>query len=420
MKYWPAVVSATVALAVAIPVANELVPGFGLFERAGASAKETEDGEAIPAPEALSGVEVDRMFLGEESVTAPAGANRVAHLTVDPRMQKASESALKSRRIPVGGAMVMDLRSGELLVYAARRSGNAKEDPLLSGNAPAADIFKVVTATALVNMTGARATTRYCHRDPGKTLELDDLIEDEEKDIWCPELGEALGRNQDAPFARAAYRSLSPDVLEKTAQAFGFGSPVPFDLPVEASQVKVPDTETGLLETAIGADHATLSAVQGLVLASTIASKGVVVQPVLVREIEEAGGKVVYRGPKGPRFLRRAVPPTTAHELSKMMFETIEIGDGFRAFHDDTGHPELGDFKAAGMTGADRKDKASSQTTWFVGFAPYEAPEVAVATVARNRRGASGNATVLAADVLRAYFAPRMKLSEQDEGEGES
>jgi penicillin-binding protein A len=412
MKYWPAVVSATVALAVAIPVLHELVPNLRLFERAEASVDNDDARGQVGTPDALAAVEIDRMFLGEDSTTAPAGAGRIAHLTVDPRLQKASESAMKSRRIPIGGAVVMDLRTGEVLAYAAKRSGNAKEDPLTS-TAPATDIFKVVTATALINMTGARADTRVCHRDPGKALELDDLIEDGEKDIWCPPLGEALARNLDAPFARASYRKLSAAVLDQTAQAYGFGTPIPFDLEVEPSTVEIPDTELGLVEASIGAGHASLTAIQGLVLASTIASKGVLVQPTIVRSIEEAGGKVVYRAPTGPRFLRRAINPLTAGELSKMMLDTTEIGDGFRAFHDDTGHPVLGDFKAAGKTGADREKKASSQTTWFIGFAPVSAPEVAIVTVTRNRRGASGNATVLAADVLRAYFEPRMKKPEE-------
>jgi len=134
MKYWPAVVSATVALAVAIPVVHELVPGLDLFAWAGASAKEPEAAASIGGPEALSTVQVDRMFLGEDVATAPAGSGRIAHLTVDPRLQKASESAMKSRRIPIGGAVVMDIRSGHVLSYAARRSGHTKEDPLLSAD----------------------------------------------------------------------------------------------------------------------------------------------------------------------------------------------------------------------------------------------------------------------------------------------
>jgi len=73
------------------------------------------------------------------------------------------------------------------------------------------------------------------------------------------------------------------------------------------------------------------------------------------------------------------------------------------------GLPILGDGKAAGMTGAERVGKDADQTTWFIGFAPVHAPEVAIATMARNRRGASGNAQALAVDVLRAYFESREK-----------
>jgi cell division protein FtsI/penicillin-binding protein 2 len=410
MKYWPAILSAVVALAVAIPVLHELAPGIRLFERAQASPTKDDAQGQVGSLDTLQAVEVERMFLGEQGSTAPAGPGQIAHLTVDPRMQKATEAALKSRRIPVGGAVLMDLRTGAILTYAAKRNGNTKEDPLTSATAPATDLMKVITATALVNVTRATADTRMCHRDPGKKLEMEDLVEDEGKDTWCPPLSEAFARNLDAPFARAAYRGLDASVLEKTAAAFGFGAPLAFDLPVEPSLIKVPDSELGLVHAAIGAEHAKISAMQALLLASTIASKGVVIRPVLVQRIEAAGGKIVYRAPDGPRVVQRAIAAETAVELSKMMFETTEIGDAFRAFHDDTGHPALGDVKAAGKTGADRVEKDSTQTTWFIGFAPVDAPEVAIATVAQNRRGASGNAQALAVDVLRAYFESRMGI----------
>jgi cell division protein FtsI/penicillin-binding protein 2 len=408
MKYWPAIVSAAVALAVAIPVLHELVPGIRLFERATAT-PEKDDVPGPEASEALGPIEVDRMFLGEQGATAPAGPGRIAHLTVDPGVQRAADAAVKARRVPHGGAILMDVRTGEILAYASRRGGNAKDDPLTSAKAPATDVFKVITATALVNVTGATSSTPMCHRDPGKKLELDDLIEDGEKDKWCPPLGEALARNLDAPFARAAYRGLDGGVLEKTAAAFGFGSTLAFDLPVEASRVSIPATDEGLVQGAIGAEHATMSAFQGLLVASVVASKGMMVRPVLVRSVEASGGKVVYRAARGPRYTRQVITHKTAEELSKMMFETTEIGEGFRSFHDDMGLPILGDGKAAGMTGAERVGKDADQTTWFIGFAPVHAPEVAIATVARNRRGASGNAQSVAVDVLRAYFESREK-----------
>ncbi len=408
MKYWPAVVSATVALAVAIPVLHELVPDFRLFERAEAATEQPPTTGKIGSALALKAVEIDRMFLGNDAATAPAGAGRIAHLTVDPRLQRVAEKSLRTRRVPVGGAMLMNLRSGELLAYAAKHNGKRKDHPLLSAKAPAADVFKLITSTALVNLTGAGASTRMCHRDVGKKLDFEDLIEDKAADTWCPPMSEALARNLDAPFARAAYNKLNGDALTKTAAAFGFGTPIPFDFDVESSRVDIPETDLGLIETAIGADHATMSALQGLLIAATIANKGMMIQPILVRSIVGPEGKALYRGAKGPRFLRRVIGSETAIELTAMMFETIEIGNAFQAFHDNTGHPVLGTFKAAGKDGADRQKKSSAQYTWFIGFAPVGNPEVAVATIAKNRRDSNNNAKLLAVDMLKGYFDSRL------------
>jgi hypothetical protein len=90
MKYWPAVVSATVALAVAIPVVRELAPNFQPFELA-----RDPDVAAVHAPDAnapcaLAGIEVARMFLGDDTVTAPALRGRIATLSVRPALQRAA------------------------------------------------------------------------------------------------------------------------------------------------------------------------------------------------------------------------------------------------------------------------------------------------------------------------------------------
>lgn len=406
MKYWPAIVSALVALAVAIPVIQELVPGIRLFERVEATPVQQEETSAV-SREAVGDVEVDRLFIGETGVTAPAGPGRSAHLTLDPKVQRAADAAVKARRIPHGGSVLMDVRTGEILAHVSRRGGNDKNDVITTATVVGTDIFKLVTAAALVNVAGATASTPICHRDAGKKLELEDLIEDEQKDTWCPSLAEVLARNLDAPLARMAYRELDKEPLEKTAQAFGFGTPVPFDLPVQASRFSVPSTDEGLIRAALGAESVTMSAMQGLVLASVVASQGMMVQPVLVRKVEAAGGRVVYAAPKQPRYLRRVLSQTTAEELKKMMFETTEIGEGFRSFHDDTGHPVFGEVKVAGVVGAEAVVKDAEQVTWFVGFAPVQEPQVAIAAVVRNRRGASGHATALAVDILRGYFESR-------------
>ena len=404
MKYWPAVVSATVALAVAIPVVHELAPNFKPFEIA-----RTPDVAAVQAPDAnappaLAGIEIDRMFLGDDRVTAPAAQGRVASLSVRPALQKVAMSSLKARRAANGAVLVMDLRTGRLLAYASRTSGSTKVEPVTSARQPASDVLKLLTLAAAMERSPIAEAARICFRDPGKKLELDDLIEDTERDTWCPTIGEALARNMDAAFARLGYRKLSREALEHTAGAFGFGKTIPFDVDVEPSVLSIPDTEEGLVQASIGSGEATMTALQGLLFASSIATKGVMVKPVLVETVEDDKGKLLYRAPAEPVFLGRPIGVHTAEVLSRMMVDTVEIGTAFRAFHDDTGHPYLRDVKVGGKTGDTLDAKTKRRTTWFVGFAPSEDPQIAIATVAQHSAQSDGTAPVIAVDVLRAYF----------------
>jgi cell division protein FtsI/penicillin-binding protein 2 len=58
----------------------------------------------------------------------------------------------------------------------------------------------------------------------------------------------------------------------------------------------------------------------------------------------------------------------------------------------------------AGKTGTLTDYKQNRFYTWFVGFAPAEAPEIAISTLVVNTPSWQIKAPQLARDVLRTYF----------------
>ena len=59
--------------------------------------------------------------------------------------------------------------------------------------------------------------------------------------------------------------------------------------------------------------------------------------------------------------------------------------------------------EAAGKTGTAQQDPTRPNHALFIGYAPYSSPEIAVAT--RIAFGySSGNASVVAADIMSYYF----------------
>ena len=417
MKYLPAIVSACVALVVAAVMVRELVPQWDFSFRTPVAADTAANG-VVGTRESLSSLIPERMYLEQTEATAPAGPGQTAYLTVNPSLQKQALAALRARSVNAGLVLLLDLQSGGLLVYASK-TGDGGQDPITGAAFGATDLMKVVTVSVLAQAAGVTASTRECFRDPGKTLELDDLVPESARDKWCPSFAESLGRNLDAPLARAVQRHLTPQGWEQAAEAFGFAQPLPFDLPVSTSKLVVPsgtgDASSGLgwlaaplgNETGQPATGTRISGLHALMIASAVATKGLMLEPRLVNRLRGPDGKVLYQAVTRPKPYRRLMTPEAAEQVANMMFDTVAIGDGFRAFHDEQGQPLLGALEIAAKTGADRATHAALQTTWFIGFAPASDPKVAFATMALNRRGASGNAQALALDLLRAHFEVR-------------
>ena len=417
MKYWPAILSATTAAIVAIPTANELL--FNNPETQHITPLSRQTDIKSDASEPLGTIDTSKTIVTDTRVTAPAGPGKTAVLTINPSLQRAATTSLQRRHIAHGAVVAMDIRTGEILAYASRH--NNKADPITTARLPATDIAKTITATATLKTSDSTHTTRICHRDPGTSLDLQDLVSNKTKDTWCPTLAESIGRNLDAPIAKAALHLTNHTAIEQAASAFGFGQILPFDLPVEASHFSTAHGDEGLMRAAIGSENippigspppakpsTTMSAMQGLIIASIIGRKGLTVHPLLVRTVETSHGDVVYSAKSKPHTTKQVVDTHTANELAMMMRETTEKGEAFRAFHDETGHPTLGKTKIAAVFGAERVNEDSDQTTWLIGFVPSDAPEIAFATVAKNRKGSPGNAQGLAIDVLRAFLeSPR-------------
>jgi cell division protein FtsI/penicillin-binding protein 2 len=150
-----------------------------------------------------------------------------------------------------------------------------------------------------------------------------------------------------------------------------------------------------------------MSPLAGAVLAQTVANGGVTLQPRIIKETLDAEGNVLYRAPDEPQVLRRAIKPETAVEVTKMMVQTTIAGSAHKAFFDAKGGAFLPDIVVAGKTGTLTRHKENRHYTWFVGFAPADAPEVAISALVVNTPVWRIKGPELARDVLRAYFAKK-------------
>jgi penicillin-binding protein A len=391
-----------------VGIISALVPivrgNWGVAPQTAALSKTRPKLEVKVSAPSLANLDLLHLEVRSERVIAPIPPGREAELTLDPALQRAAMSQIARYRMPEVGLLMMDVRTGRLLVYASGVTGSDPFDVNIRAEPPAASVFKVVTGAALVELAGLRATTEQCYHGGKSRISAEELQDNPARDKWCSTLAQAMGRSINVVFGRLAQKHLKPEDLERMGGAFGFGSPVPFAVKNDAPRLKVPENSVDFARTAAGFWNTTLSPLAAVCLGQTIASRGVSLEPVIVDRVLERG-HVVWQYDTKPTVLRRAVKPETANELTRMMSETVENGSARVAFHDSKGEPYLPGIGVAGKTGTLSDNEADRHYTWFVGFAPTDQPEIAVAALVVNNPTWQIKAPLMARNLLRSYFA---------------
>lgn len=355
----------------------------------------------------LADLDLTRIRIGEDGVTAPAARGRIAHLTLDPDLQRTALRLLERYRIPEAAIVLMEVETGRVLVWASRVESGPARDLCVEATAPAASVFKVITGSALVEEAGLGPNSKKCYAGGGHSgISAADLVENPKRDKWCASLSEAMGKSLNTIFARLAIEHLSPKSLTDAAKSYGFDEVIPFDVPVAKSKVNIPEDKLGFGRTAAGFWNTTLSPLAGASIMSTIANGGEMVRPYIVESVTEKG-TTIYEAKGRRQVLRKVIRPETARALTTMLEATVTSGTSRVAFRDPKGRPFLPNIRVAGKTGTLLENKTDRLYTWFVGFAPSRKPEVAVSVLAVNRSIWRAKANVVARDVLRAYFAKK-------------
>lgn len=408
-----------VALAVVVsPLARRLSNGLSVSTDGQPSPESVDDislshakPSQPPAPPPVTpltaGVDLSRIGADDSGVTAPAANGRIAKLTVDPQMQRAAATLLRVHRLPRAAVVMVDVESGHVLAYASR-SETGKHDVCAEAKAPAASVFKIVTASALVDDAHLGPDTRECYWGGEHEIQASNLEDDPARDRECTTLAGAMGHSTNTVFAKLALKHLKPTLLEAEASAYGFGEPVPFDVPIEASTLKVPSDDLGFARTSAGFWNSTLSPMEAAWIATTVARGGEAPRLSIVSQLVDKSGAVVYQAPDAS-VVRRATPPATAEAVTTMMEKTISEGTCRRAFHDGSGKSYLPGLVVAGKTGTLADPETHALYTWFTGFAPSHpmpgVKQVAIAVLVVNRPQWHIKANVIAREMLRSYFA---------------
>lgn len=149
----------------------------------------------------------------------------------------------------------------------------------------------------------------------------------------------------------------------------------------------LPDGE--LAQTAIGQGTLTVTPLHMASLAAAIANGGVMMKPYLAASLIEEQGERRLIAPSDWGTIASAAE---AKAVGRMMVLAVEDGTA--------GAAAVSGVTVAGKTGT-AENAAGKTHAWFIGYAPFENPEVAIAVIVENSGGGGSVAAPLASRMLQ-------------------
>jgi cell division protein FtsI/penicillin-binding protein 2 len=358
----------------------------------------------LPARE----IDPTRAELRDGHLVQSLGEGVQVELTLDPFLQEVATRTLAKYQVSYGAVVALDPTSGEILALAEYAHDRPDARRLaLAAEGPAASLFKLVTASALVDAAGDERLTpesTICTHGGERRVSMAHLEDHPTKDQLCETLSMALGSSNNVAFARWTDRVLTPDALEQRAQAFLFNRQLPFVWGVAMSRALIPrSSRLGFARSGAGFEGTTLSPLHAGLIAATIANDGKMMAPRLVRRVTKAG-QILYQS--APEVLAEVLSPDTARAVGLMMRSTIRTGTA-KKFFERRGKPILPDLEIASKTGnlAAKDEGPERHYSWFVAFAPAESPRLAIASLVVQGDVWTVKGVVPAKELLQAWWS---------------
>lgn len=210
--------------------------------------------------------------------------------------------------------------------------------------------------------------------------------------VFFYEVGYDLGLDAEGNYDSDA----GIEKLAKYAKEFGLG---------EKSGIEIPESEPQIsdeyaVQSAIGQGTNNFTVSQLNRYVSTVANKGTVYNLTLLNKTTDVNGKII-----------KQYEPVAASKIENVSAETWDlVHQGMIAMvANNSSFTNLG-IQMAGKTGTAQQSAVHPDHGLFVGFAPAEDPEIAVAV-----RIANGYSSSYAAEIGRDIVRANFKLADKDE-----
>lgn len=355
---------------------------------------------------------------------SPKGGN--VSLTIDPAAQRAAYDGLAALGDNVqGGAVAIEPSTGKVLamvslpsfnpnkfadhdtaaVDAYDRAMQTRPDKPLQSRATKirlspGSVFKLVTAAAAIESEGYDAESLVpggpSYKLPGTTISINNG-------------GRSCGSNQ-IPLTQALEQSCNTtflalanqvghDKMLEQAEKFGFnnGNLLRDFAESEQSASSYPAGDISddfLAKTGMGQQDVQATPLQMAMVVSGIVNDGVVMRPYLVDQVRSPDLDVLETAEQ--EEFSRAISPSTASELRKMMVNTVDRGTASVA--------QIPGVRVGAKTGTAENCAGCQNYSWFVSYASEGGQEVAVAVMVQKSNASVVSGSGQAGPIARAIM----------------
>ena len=328
--------------------------------------------------------------------------------TLDHRLMAEARDAMNGRN---GAVVALNPKTGEVLCLYSGPSFDPNEDALVKNwpdlsmrddspflaratqglYAPGSTFKIAVTAAALEHGYGGYTV------DDGGSTKIDGRVFRNAGGTGYGNIGLGGGfKYSSNVFFSHLGVELGAGTLKKAAEDFMVTKQIPFDMPTSFSEWGYDSMEkTELAAVGIGQGKLLTTPLNMAMVAAAIANNGVMMKPYLVQRVSSPNGVSVYEA--SPEVLTRVCTASTAAEITGFMLDCVESGTGANA--------RIRGIEVCGKTGTAQNEREGKDHAWFVGFAPKDDPQIAVA-VFQEYSGSSGGAACapIAKRIIREWL----------------
>jgi peptidoglycan glycosyltransferase len=250
---------------------------------------------------------------------------------------------------------------------------------------PPGSTMKVVTATAALDSGKLTPDSVFSGRSP-IAIEGVPLSNSGGEQFGDIPMTTALTNSVNTWWAQAGEK-IGKDTMFKYMDRYGFNAKPRLDYPgfqltasgvYDGFKLLGPSDTIDIGRVAIGQERLRVTPLQMAEVAATVANKGELMEPRLWSKVTDPDGRVTHLD---PAHQSRVMSEDTAAELNTMMQSVVQEGTGTAA--------AVSGIDVAGKTGT-AEISPGVNDAWFIGFAPANDPQIAIACIVEHTSGFGG------------------------------